>query len=96
VGATLYLDRLPCSTAVRTYVAETATGSVPVAAGDDYELCVTVPDARQGEIEALAAELPARLHWVGMIGVRQRFPGAARRVDARRAPARLRLSPAMA
>jgi len=72
VGATLYLDRLPCSTAVRTYVAETGDWSVPVAAGDDYELCVTVPAARQGEIEALAAELPAGLHWVGMI---ERPPG---------------------
>ena len=72
VGATLYLDRLPCSTAVRTYVAEAGDWSVPMAAGDDYELCVTVPADRQAEVEALAAGLVAGLHWVGVI---ERTPG---------------------
>ena len=72
VGATLHLDRLPCSPAVRSYVAETGDWSVPLAAGDDYELCVTVPAARQAAIEALAAELPAGLHWIGVI---ERRPG---------------------
>jgi thiamine-monophosphate kinase len=72
VGATLYLDRLPCSAAVRTYVAKTCDWSVPVAAGDDYELCVTVPADRQAEVEALAAGLSAGLHWVGVI---ERTPG---------------------
>ena len=78
VGATLYLDRIPCSPAVRSYVAETGDWSVPLAAGDDYELCVTVPASRQAEAEALAADLPAGLHWVGMIerpaGVRLVLP----------------------
>lgn len=78
VGATLYLDRLPCSSAVRSYVAETGDWSVPLAAGDDYELCVTVPASRQAEIEALATGMPAGLHWVGMIeraaGVRLVLP----------------------
>ena len=71
-GATLYVDRLPCSAAVRGYVAETGDWSVPLAAGDDYELCVTVPASRQGEVETLAADLPAGLHWVGVI---ERTPG---------------------
>jgi thiamine-monophosphate kinase len=78
VGATLYLDRLPCSSAVRSYVAETGDWSVPLAAGDDYELCVTVPASRQAEIEALATGMPPGLHWVGMIeraaGVRLVLP----------------------
>jgi thiamine-monophosphate kinase len=72
VGATLYLDRLPCSPTVRRYVAETGDWSVPLAAGDDYELCVTVPASRQAEVESLAAALPAGLHWVGII---ERTPG---------------------
>ena len=72
VGATLYLDRIPCSPTVRRYVAETGDWSVPLAAGDDYELCVTVPANRQAEVEALAAGLPAGLHWVGVI---ERTPG---------------------
>jgi len=72
VGATLYLDRLPCSPAVRSYLADTGDWSVPLAAGDDYELCVTVPAGRQAAVEALAAELPAGLHWVGLV---ERAPG---------------------
>jgi thiamine-monophosphate kinase len=78
VGAALYLERLPCSAPVRDYVAGTGDWSVPLAAGDDYELCVTVPAARQAEIEALAAALPAGLHWIGTIeraaGVRLVLP----------------------
>lgn len=78
VGATLYLERLPCSAAVRDYVEGTGDWSVPLAAGDDYELCLTVPAARQAEIEALGAALPAGLHWVGTIergaGVRLVLP----------------------
>jgi thiamine-monophosphate kinase len=78
VGATLFLERLPCSAAVRDYVAGTGDWSVPLAAGDDYELCLTVPAARQAEAEALGATLPAGLHWIGTIervaGVRLVLP----------------------
>lgn len=88
VGATLYLDRLPCSAAVRRYVAETGDWSIPVAAGDDYELCVSVPASRQGEVEALAAELAAGLHWVGTVervaGVRLVRPDGSMLDDAPR------------
>lgn len=72
VGATLYLDRLPCSPAVQAYVAGTDDWSVPLAAGDDYELCVTVPADRQAEVETLVGRLPAGLRWVGTI---ERAPG---------------------
>lgn len=72
VGATLYLDRLPCSSPVRRYVAKTGDWSVPLAAGDDYELCVTVPAGRQAEVDTLAAGFPAGLHWIGVI---ERTPG---------------------
>lgn len=81
VGATLFLERLPCSAAVRDYVAGTGDWSVPLAAGDDYELCLTVPAARQAEVEALGAALPAGLHWIGTIergaGVRLVLPDGA-------------------
>lgn len=67
VGATLYLERLPLSPALRSYVEETGDWQLPLAAGDDYELCCTVPAARQGEIEALSARLEAPLTWIGTI-----------------------------
>ncbi len=78
VGATLYLDRLPLSPAVRTYVAETGDWHLPLAAGDDYELCFTLPAARQVEVEALGGRLDAQLQWIGIIeagkGVRALLP----------------------
>ena len=78
VGATVEVERLPCSGPVRTYVEETGDWSLPLAAGDDYELCFTAPGDRQGDIEALARSLPGSLTWVGMVerqpGVRCRYP----------------------
>ncbi len=65
VGATLYADRLPMSPGVAEYVADTGDWALPLAAGDDYELCVTVPPHRQGEVEALATRLPGGLTWIG-------------------------------
>ena len=72
VGATLHLDRLPCSPGVGAYVAETGDWSLPLASGDDYELCFTVPEARQAEVAALGARLACRLSWIGTI---DRAPG---------------------
>lgn len=78
VGAQLQLAQLPLSAAVRTYVEETGDWSVPASAGDDYELCFTVPERRQAEVEALAAELGLGLTWIGMIeprrGLRAVYP----------------------
>lgn len=78
VGATLHLDALPLSATVRDYVAQTGDWSIPLAGGDDYELCVTVPAARQAEVEAIAASFDCGLTWVGTIdrvtGVRCLLP----------------------
>jgi thiamine-monophosphate kinase len=45
VGACLYWDALPLSDEVLTYINDTGDWSMPLTAGDDYELCFTVsPD----------------------------------------------------
>jgi thiamine-monophosphate kinase len=67
LGATLYADRLPVSPGVAEYIADSGDWALPLSAGDDYELCITVPEARQAEIEALAATLPGGLSWIGMM-----------------------------
>lgn len=67
LGATLYADRLPVSAGVAGYIADSGDWALPLSAGDDYELCLTVPAARQGEVDALAATLPGGLSWVGMM-----------------------------
>jgi len=67
LGATLYAERLPVSPGVAEYIADSGDWALPLSAGDDYELCITVPEARQAGIEALAAELPGGLTWIGMM-----------------------------
>lgn len=45
VGATLDVDALPLSEAVKNYIAETGDWKLPLTAGDDYQLCFTIsPD----------------------------------------------------
>jgi thiamine-monophosphate kinase len=42
VGACLDWDALPLSSAVQRYIADTGDWTMPLTAGDDYELCFTV------------------------------------------------------
>lgn len=51
VGATLDWEQLPLPDGVCRYVTETGDWRLPLSAGDDYELCFTVPPAKQGELE---------------------------------------------
>lgn len=67
VGAVLELGDLPLSPAVATHVSETGDWTLPLAAGDDYELCFTVPPHRQAEVEGLASRVSCPLTRVGMI-----------------------------
>lgn len=67
VGATLYLENLPHSDGVENYVRETGDWALPLSAGDDYEICFTIPADRQAEVEALASTADCPLTWVGLI-----------------------------
>jgi thiamine-monophosphate kinase len=67
LGATLYADRLPVSAGVATHVADNGNWALPLSAGDDYELCITVPPDRHAEVEALGAELPGGLSRIGVM-----------------------------
>ncbi len=67
VGASLFLDLLPLGEAVADYVAATDDWSLPLAAGDDYELCLTLSADHQEQVEAIAQTLDCRLTWVGLI-----------------------------
>lgn len=43
VGACIDWDKLPLSSEVKTYIEKTGDWSMPLIAGDDYQLCFTVP-----------------------------------------------------
>lgn len=70
VGAVIHVEALPCSEGVADYVRETGDWSLPLSAGDDYELCFTIPPARQGELEALGGRFECGFHWIGTIEAR--------------------------
>ncbi|MCQ8104612.1 thiamine-phosphate kinase [Methylomonas sp. SURF-2] len=60
VGACLVWERLPLSAQVGQYIEQTGDWQMPLTAGDDYELCFTVPAER-------VPQLPAGCHYIGMI-----------------------------
>jgi thiamine-monophosphate kinase len=49
-GATLEWTRLPLSSEVREYVHATGDWAMPLSAGEDYELCFTLPEDRENEL----------------------------------------------
>ena len=77
VGAEIEFDALPCSIACRVLARHAGLKPDPqwdavsqrciLAGGDDYELCFTVPAARRGEIEKIAAALALPLTRIGKI-----------------------------
>jgi thiamine-monophosphate kinase len=78
VGANLELQRLPLSAPVRRRVLEAGDWGLPLAAGDDYELCVCVPPEQEAAALRLGRELGCGLTLVGIIeaepGLRCRLP----------------------
>ncbi|MGX2040141.1 thiamine-phosphate kinase [Methylocaldum sp. MU1018] len=70
VGAALAWERLPLPDGVRRYVAETGDWPMPLSAGDDYELCFTVPPAHRDELEHRLATAGSACASIGRIETR--------------------------
>ncbi len=66
-GATIELQRLPCSRAVKAAIAESSEWSLPLSSGDDYELCFTIPADKRQQLQQLAATLDCPLSRIGVI-----------------------------
>lgn len=60
VGAIIDWDRLPLSGAVREYIENTRDWTLPLLAGDDYELCFTAPENKRPDLESKFATLQWR------------------------------------
>lgn len=67
VGAELSLEMLPLSPAVKRYVANTGDWVFPLAAGDDYELCLTVAPHKESQLHAAISVLNTPLTQIGSI-----------------------------
>jgi thiamine-monophosphate kinase len=70
VGASIYLDRLPLSKALRNYLPVEVAWQLALSAGDDYELCFTVP---QHQEEGLSKALKTASYT--RIGIIEGLPG---------------------
>jgi thiamine-monophosphate kinase len=80
VGAVLDWDCLPLPDSVRRYVADTGDWTLPLTAGDDYELCFTVPPARKDEMEQRLSDAGLAAVPIGRI---EPEPGLKLRKDGR-------------
>ncbi|MGH8549689.1 MAG: thiamine-phosphate kinase [Methylococcales bacterium] len=69
-GATLDWNLIPLSPAVRQYVEQSRDFNLPLCAGDDYELCFTVPPIREQELIRAVGSLPYPCQRVGTIDQR--------------------------
>lgn len=66
-GALLEWDALPMHAAVQQYIADTGDWQLPLRAGDDYELCFTVPPAAAQQINRLSNYTGVALTRIGTI-----------------------------
>jgi thiamine-monophosphate kinase len=83
VGATLEWERLPLSDAVRHYVEQTNDWSLPLVAGEDYELCFTAPEQRRAALESALEAIGSACTLIGLI---EREPGLRLNRDGRCGP----------
>jgi len=65
VGATVHIDQLPIADELRTLSGQ--WWQVPLTAGDDYELCFTLPSERQTEFERAIQELACPCVCIGLV-----------------------------
>ena len=67
VGATLEIERLPVSSAFVATVQGDSCWQLPLSAGDDYELCFTVPAEKQAKVEQVFARFGCGAARIGVI-----------------------------
>jgi thiamine-monophosphate kinase len=87
VGATLDVEHIPLIESVRQFVRDNQDSDLPLTAGDDYELCFTVPIDRQAKVDSLLERLELPGQCVGAI---ETTPGL--RIQRHGQPIALKLS----
>lgn len=66
-GAEVQINKLPLSTSVQKFLKKQNDYSLPLAAGDDFELIFTASPENRNEIAALENVLDCSITWVGKI-----------------------------
>lgn len=73
VGATVYVDQLPLSQVLEQAVSQDVAIEFALTAGDDYELCFTVPPEKRLLVENELAKTACRFTCVGEITENKQF-----------------------
>jgi len=73
LGARIDISDIPLSDEVLTYVENTKDWCLPLAGGDDYELCFTVSKNNIDQLELITKELDIKLTKIGVITKNQDF-----------------------
>lgn len=67
VGALIKLEQLPLSSALKEALPYSEAIKLALSAGDDYELCCTIPPAKKKEVEALMQREGYKMACIGQI-----------------------------
>ena len=67
VGATLHTDKLPLSPSFKSSISKTDDLTVPLTAGDDYELILTIPQIHQNRAQHIMNSFECGLTCIGNI-----------------------------
>jgi thiamine-monophosphate kinase len=67
MGAVVRLADLPLSAFLDAHLAQGGDPLLPLTAGDDYELCFTLPPGRRPDLEALSPQLDCPVTCIGQI-----------------------------
>jgi thiamine-monophosphate kinase len=70
LGATLYIEKLPLSECLQEISREKAW-QYALSAGDDYELCFTVPEFRKVALQQLTKIIPCAITCIGVVKEQQ-------------------------
>lgn len=67
LGAEIELENLPLSAALKAYIDSSKEWSLPLIGGDDYQLCMTVPEAKFSLLKSKLAAKGVSLTGVGRV-----------------------------
>lgn len=70
VGATVWLDQLPFSSALQENLSSTDAWQLALTAGDDYELCFTVPAQQQAALNDAFKNIDCPYQQIGIVETR--------------------------
>lgn len=71
VGATIYVDDLPMSSILKNLIPENMAFNLALSAGDDYELCVTIPQSKHNKFLELIQSFDCNFKLIGKISAQK-------------------------